>query len=77
MTKEQIHEAIDRLTPDQLTQINAALEQISHEDPRERWRSIPGLKLPEIWPPDYGDFNPIKLTGEGESAAEQLIQERR
>ena len=31
----------------------------------------------EIWPPDYGDFRPIRLAGEGESVAEQLIRERR
>ncbi len=56
MTKEQIHEAIDQLNPDQLNQLQSVLEQLSRDDPRERWRRITGLKVPAIWPPDYGDF---------------------
>ena len=47
MTKEQIHEAIDRLSPDQLNQVRTVLEHLSREDPRERWRSIGGLKVPQ------------------------------
>jgi len=75
MTKEQIHEAIDRLSPDQLNQVQTVLEQLSHEDPRERWRSIAGLKVPAVWPPDYGDFKAVRLTGE--AVADQIIRERR
>ena len=75
MTKEQIHEAIDRLSPDQLNQVQSVLEQLSGEDPRERWRSIAGLKVPAVWPPDFGDFSAVRLTGE--SVADQLIRDRR
>jgi hypothetical protein len=74
-TKEQVHQAIERLSDDQLSKIQAAIEQLTADDPRERWRSIPGLQLPDVWPPDYGDFQPVKL--EGESVSEQLIRERR
>jgi hypothetical protein len=75
MTKEQIHEAIDRLSPDQLNRVQSVLEQLSCDDPRERWRSIAGLSIPAVWPPDYGDFRAVLLTGE--SVSDQLIRERR
>lgn len=74
-TKEQVHEAIDRLNDEQLNKVQAVLEQLSTEDPRERWRSIPDLRVPEEWPPDYGDFEPVKL--DGEPVSERLIRERR
>jgi hypothetical protein len=75
MTKEQVHQAIDRLTEEQLNKVQAVLEQLHTDDPRERWRSIPGLRIPEEWPPDYGNFEPVRL--DGESVSEQLIRERR
>jgi hypothetical protein len=75
VTKQQIHEAIDRLSPDQLNQVQTVIEHLSHPDPRERWRSIAGLKVPEVWPPDYGDFQAVRLTGE--AVADQIIRERR
>ncbi len=75
MTKEQIHEAIDRLNVDQLSHVEAVLEQLSREDPRERWRSIAGLKVPAVWPPDYGDFKAVRLSGE--AVADQIVRERR
>ena len=75
MTKEQIHEAIDRLSPDQLNQVQTVLEQLSREDPRERWRSIAGLSVPPVWPPDYGDFTAVTLSGE--SVADQILRDRR
>jgi hypothetical protein len=75
MTKEQVHQAIDRLNDEQLNKVQAVLEQLHTDDPRERWRSIPGLRIPEQWPPDYGGFDPVRL--EGEPVSEQLIRERR
>jgi hypothetical protein len=75
VTKEQIHEAIDRLNPDQLSHVQSVLEQLSGDDPRERWKGISGLRVPAVWPPDYGDFRAVRLTGE--SVADQLIRERR
>jgi hypothetical protein len=75
MTKDQVHEAIDRLTDDQLNQVRAVLEQLSAGDPRGRWRNIPGIRLPAVWPPDYGDFRPVEVPGE--PVSEQLIRERR
>jgi hypothetical protein len=49
--------------------------------PRSRWRpfaailrEIPGLQVPDHWPPRYPDIEP--LTVAGEPASEQLIRER-
>jgi len=75
MTREQVHEAIDRLDEGQLDEVRTVLEKISATDPRERWRRIPGLQMPDRWPPDFGDFQPLKL--DGEPVSEQLIRDRR
>ena len=74
VTKEKLHQAIERLNDEQIGRVQAVLEQLS-ADPRERWRSIPGLGVPEQWPPDFGDFEAVKL--DGEPVSEQLIRERR
>ena len=75
MTKEQMHKVIDRLTEEQLNKVEAVLEQLDTEDPRERWKTIPGLRVPEEWPPRFGKVERLQV--EGESASEQLIRERR
>lgn len=75
MTKEQVHEAIDRLTEEQLNKVQMVLEQLDTEDPRGRWKSIRGLRMPEEWPPDYGNFEPVRV--EGEAVSEQVIRDRR
>jgi hypothetical protein len=41
----------------------------------ERLKAIPGLKVPDHWPPHFEKFEPIKV--EGEPVSEQLIRERR
>lgn len=38
-------------------------------------QSIPGVRLPEHWPPRFETFEPIPV--EGELVSEQLIRERR
>ena len=75
MTKEQMHKVIDRLTEEQLNKVAAVLKELEGEDPRERWKSIRGLRVPEEWPPDYGEFEAVRV--EGEPVSEQLIRERR
>ena len=60
MTKGQIHEAIDRLNPEQLNRVESVLEQLSGDDPRDRWRKIANLKVPALWPPDYGEFTAVR-----------------
>ena len=41
----------------------------------ERLRMIPGVKLPDHWPPQFENFEPLHV--EGEPVSEQLIRERR
>ncbi len=60
----------------------ALAERIAHEaapasaDPVwERLKMIPGVKLPDRWPPQYEKFEPLRV--EGEPVSEQLIRERR
>jgi hypothetical protein len=38
-------------------------------------RTIPGLRVPDHWPPRFADFEPMSF--EGEPPSEQLIRERR
>jgi len=38
-------------------------------------KSIPGIWLPDHWPPKFQDFEPIHV--EGEPISEQLIRDRR
>lgn len=75
MTKEQVHEVIDRLTEEQFNKVQAVLEELDAEDPRERWKAIPGLRTPAHWPPRFGKVERLQV--EGELASEQLIRERR
>lgn len=41
----------------------------------EYLRTMPGLRLPDHWPPQFERFEPLHI--EGESVSEQLIRERR
>jgi hypothetical protein len=38
-------------------------------------KSVPGIKLPDHWPPRFEKFEPLRV--EGEPVSEQLIRERR
>jgi hypothetical protein len=60
----------------------ALAERLAHEgasaqaDPVwERLKMIPGVKLPDHWPPRFEKFEPLRV--EGEPLSEQLIRERR
>jgi hypothetical protein len=68
-------------TPDEILE-QALAESMAHEaasapaDPVwERLRMIPGVKLPDRWPPQFEKFEPLRV--EGEPVSEQLIRERR
>jgi len=41
----------------------------------QRLKSIPGVKLPDHWPPRFEKFEPLRV--EDEPVSEQLIRERR
>jgi hypothetical protein len=54
----------------------AGREQGGPNDPVwQRLNSMPGVKLPDRWPPHFEVFEPIHV--EGEPVSEQLIRERR
>ena len=42
----------------------------------ERLKNIPGVRLPEHWPPRFTHFEPVTVEGH-EPVSEQLIRERR
>jgi hypothetical protein len=41
----------------------------------QRLKTIPGVKLPDHWPPRFEKFEPLRV--EGEPVSEQLVRERR
>ena len=42
---------------------------------RERLKSLPGVKLPAHWPPQFKPLEPLEV--EGELPSERLVRERR
>jgi hypothetical protein len=74
-TRHHLHELIDQLNEQQIGQAAQALESIRHNPLAAVLRDIPGLRMPDHWPPRYPDVEP--LTVPGEPASEQLMRERR
>lgn len=73
--RHHLHELVDQLDEQQISQAAQALEAIRHHALIATLRDIPGLRVPDHWPPRYQDVEP--LTVPGEPASEQLIRERR
>ncbi len=67
-SREHLHELVDQLNEEQIPQAAHALEAIL--------RGIPGLRMPDHWPPQFMEFEPLPVNGE-ELPSEQLIRERR
>lgn len=76
-TRQDLHEAIDKLTDDQLEKVIKAVKPIVESNPYEILKNAPGIRVPDEWPPQYPVFEPIKISLEGELPSEQLIRERR
>ena len=77
-TRNELHEAIDRLNDEQAEQVMALVHQLLTQKPDPLWeclKTIPGLTVPDHWPPQFAEFEPLPV--EGEPASEQLIRERR
>ena len=60
----------------------ALAERVAQEAPPapadtvwERLKMIPGVQLPDHWPPQFEKFEPLRI--EGEPVSKQLIRERR
>jgi hypothetical protein len=68
-------------TTDNLPQNQEAVETPEAERVKEQerllevLRAIPGLRVPDHWPPRYEPFEPMPY--DGEAPSEQLIRERR
>ena len=77
-TRLELHDAIEQLNDEQVEHLLSLVRGflVEEEDPlRKRLRSIPGIKLPDQWPPRFERFEPLEV--EGEPPSEQLIRERR
>lgn len=80
--EELLRQALARnpgLSPEEILE-QALAERLAHEaapaDPVwRRLRRIPGVELPDHWPPQFEKFEPLRV--EGEPVSEQLIRERR
>ena len=66
---------MDELEEQHLPQAAQTLERLRHGSLVALLRDVPGLRVPEHWPPNYPEVEP--LTVPGEPVSEQLIRERR
>jgi hypothetical protein len=74
-SRSELHHLVDELPEEQLSAAAAALMQLRQDALRSTLASIPGLRMPAHWPPQFSDFEPLPF--EGEPPSEQLIRERR
>lgn len=73
--RQRLRQLIDQLNEQQISQAAHALETIRQDSLGAILRAIPGLHMPEHWPPRYPAVEP--LTVSGEPASDQLLRERR
>lgn len=71
-----LHQLVDQLNEEQLPQATQAIEAIQQASFETVLRSIPGLRVPDGWPPQFVDFEPLPVSSE-ELPSEKLIRERR
>ncbi len=71
----RLHQLVDELSDQQLARAVAAIETILHDAIGAVLRNIPGLQMPDHWPPCYPDVEPMPVAGEPPS--DQLIRDRR
>jgi hypothetical protein len=76
VSRQHLHELVDQLNEQQIPQAAHALEAIHDASLEAILRGIPGLRMPDHWPPQFMEFEPLPVTGE-ELPSEQLIRERR
>lgn len=76
-TRQDIHEAIDKLTDDQVKKVIEAVKPIVESNAYEILKGCSGIRVPEQWPPEYQVFEPIEISPGEELPSEQLIRERR
>jgi hypothetical protein len=74
-SRAALHQLLDQLPDEQMPAAFAALTQVQQDALRSTLASIPGLRMPARWPPQFSEFEPMSY--EGEPPSEQLIRERR
>jgi hypothetical protein len=74
--RQHVHELVDQLNEQQLPQAAHALEAIQDASLEAILRAIPSLQMPDHWPPQFVEFEPLPVTGE-DLPSERLIRERR
>jgi hypothetical protein len=77
-TRSEVHAAVDRLPEGDLDRVMLAMANMVEpaQDPvLEYLKTVPGIEVPEEWPPDFPRVDPI--TVEGEAVSVQLVRERR
>lgn len=73
--REELHQLIEGLNEEQLQHALKLFKPMVGKDPFRDLQGVPGIRLPEHWPPEFEDFEPMKV--EGELPSRQLIRERR
>jgi hypothetical protein len=73
--RSALHRLLDELPEEQVPAALSVLKQLQRDALRATLASIPGLAVPNQWPPHFSDFQPLPF--EGEPPSEQLIRERR
>lgn len=76
VSRQDLHHLIDQLEEQEFGKAASALESIRHASLEATLRGIPGLQMPDHWPPQFVEFEPLPVSG-GELPSEQLIRERR
>jgi hypothetical protein len=74
-SRAALHHLLDELPEEQMPAAFVALTQVRQDALRSALASIPGLRRPAQWPPQFPDVEPMPY--EGEPPSEQLIRERR
>lgn len=74
-SRAALHQLLDELPEEHMPAAFAALTQVQQDALRSALASIPGLRMPDRWPPQFPDFEPMPY--EGEPPSEELIRERR
>ena len=75
--RSHLHQLVDALDDRQLPQAAQALEAIQQASLEAILRSIPGLRMPDHWPPRFADFEPLPVPDGEELPSARLIRERR
>jgi hypothetical protein len=75
-SRHHLHQLVDELSDQHLPQATQALEALRQASLEGILRSVPGLRMPDHWPPQFVDFEPLPIADD-ELPSEQLIRERR